>query len=69
MKVPINDTRDEDDVKTSINSFWKMKLRVASNYYLTHDMIMRNILPPQKYGYNNLIYYFLNVIVELQDSK
>lgn len=42
---------------------------MASNYQLARDTVIREIIPPWRYGYVNLICYYLNMVERLEGFK
>lgn len=69
VEVPTSETRDGEVVETHIPSTIEEQHTMSHNYQLARDRIMRETVPPQRYGYADLICYDLNVAKELQYSE
>lgn len=55
VRIPIKETRDEEEVKVHASSSREGKSIVEYNYHLAFDMVRMEILPSQRYNYSNLI--------------
>lgn len=68
-QVPTCKTRDEEEFKALTFNSSEEKVTVAPNNQFICNIVRRQILPPQRYNYVDLICYMLNVVEELQNLK
>lgn len=61
VEVPNNETRDEEVIVTPASRSREVKPTIALDYQLIDDSEMMMILQPQRYEYQELICYVLNV--------